>query len=176
MQKWRAVAKMRSAVVQEAEVATRTVDVPGHGTFEVPEHVSRVDSFKLRRGGQAASGWHGWQVRWPGFNKFFSDSQHGGCEAALLASSCYAEQHYPGKRSQCDPAAGVRLVERKKASRQVVEIYIEVSHPMRGKAARRLYVGTTATVTPGRIRKKKAEGKRLRRELVREHKLITGRQ
>lgn len=154
-------------------MATRTVEVPGHGTFEVPEHVSRVDSFKRGRGGQAA-GWHGWQVRWPGFNKFFSDAQQGGCEAALLGAIRYVERHYPGKRSQCDPAAGVRLVERRKASRQVAEFYIEVSHPMKGKAARRLYVGTATTVTPGRIRQKMAEGKRLRRELVREHKAVTG--
>jgi len=154
-------------------MTTRIVDVPRHGVFEVPRYVSRVDSFKRVRGSRAVTGWHGWQVRWSGFNKFFSDAQHGGCEAALRASSRYVEQYFPGKRSQCDLAAGVRLVERKKSSQQVTEFFVEVSHPLRGKSARRLYVGTVNTVTPSRIRQKMAEGKRLRHELVKEHKAIT---
>lgn len=153
----------------------RLVEVPGHGTFEVPTHVSRVDSFKQRPDGQPGRGWHGWQVRWSGFHRFFSDSGCGGVAGALAAAARYAEQHYPGKRSQCDPAAGVRLVVTKKPDRNVEFFYAEAAHPARGASPRRIYIGTANTITSERVERQMRRARALRDELVREHQATTGR-
>lgn len=150
--------------------AYRMVEVPGEGEFEVPTHVSRVDSRKA--GGRR--GWHGWQVRWPGHRKFFTDTQHGSVAASLAAAAEYVDRNYPGKNSQCDRKAGVRVIQRQKATRNFPEIYVEVSHPQRGKAARRLYVGTVRTASPEKVREKLIEGRKLRLKLIAEHKAETG--
>lgn len=153
----------------------RWVDVPQHGTFQVRRHVSRVDSFKVDAAGQRVPGWHGWQVRWPGFRRFFTDAQCGGCAQALAAAETFVEKNYPGKRSQCKGEVGVRLVRLEKRNRRLAEFYVEVSHPMAGKSPRRLYVGTEATVTPERVQDKMVQARRLRRDLVRRHKEHTQR-
>ena len=157
----------------KVESEVRIVYVPEHGIFEVPRHVSRVDSFKNGKLGNAR-GWHGWQVRWPGFRRFFPDVRHGGCDGALTAAVLCVEREYPGPQSQCNPERGVRLVKQKPSSRKVTSYYVVVSHPVRGKAGRKLYVGTENTVNTDRIEQKMVEGHRIRQELIREHKIVTG--
>lgn len=140
----------------------RIVKLPALEEIEVPRHVSRVDS-----GRDGPSGWHGWQVRWPGHRQWFPDTRHGGPVKALEAAEAYTHARYPGKRSQVQPGAGVRLMRRPKRGRD--EIYVEVSAPNRFVSPKRLYVGTEQTVTAERICAALAKADRVRQRLVREH-------
>ena len=150
----------------------RTFIIPGFGLVTVPKYVSRVDSGESR----GKAGWHGWQVRWPGHRKFFSDARYGrNPECSLKAASFYVQTHFPGKASQCCPEKGVRLYVTKKPGRNVKEFYVSVSHPQRGRSERRVYVGTERTVTQERIAEATAKAQKIRKELVDEHKIrLTG--
>ena len=151
----------------------RPIEVPKHGTFMVPTHVSRVDS-----GGdnEHQPGWHGWQVRWPKFSKFFSDSRHGGCAEALDAAAQYARENYPGKRTQIKEDAGIRLrtMHRNKAGKQYTFLVIEIQRPQWGKAPKRLYLGVDGQVPLEKIEKRMMEAKAIRERFIREHKQRTG--
>jgi hypothetical protein len=61
---------------------------------------------------------------------------------------------------------GVRIVTRKKASRQIAETFVEVSPLEHGRAAVRLYVGTENTVTKARINAALKRAREIRRSLV----------
>lgn len=151
---------------------TRTVLVPRYGEMDAPLHVSRVDSPKEEV--ESNHGWHGWQVRWPGHSRYFSDAQYKHNPASSLrAASRYAKQNYPGKKCQCKKIPGIRVIERQR-TRGAAEVYVEVAHPDGSKAAKRLYVGTIRTVTARRLREKKREGRLLRAQLVAEHKALKG--
>lgn len=151
--------------------APRTVHVPGFGEIEVPANVSRVDS-----GPPGGKGWHGWQVRWPGHSKWFSDRRHGGIEPALEAAITYRENRYPGRtpRSTLRDDKGVNLIEQLHSNGRTVQLYALVSHPQHGKASPRIYIGTRATATPERIERALAEAHELRRRLVEEHRRARG--
>lgn len=151
-----------------ASTTKRRVLVPGHGIYRVPEHVSRVDS------GRGGKGWHGWQVRWPGHSKWFSDARHGSCRAAFREAVAYAAQAFPGKRSQIKTDKGVHVVSIAKRGRNALQIYVVASHPQYGRSARRIYVGTSNTVTDARIRRAMAEAVRIRKSMITEHRLATG--
>lgn len=151
----------------------RLVDVPTQGIFEVPTHVSRVDS-----GGdnERQPGWHGWQVRWPKFSKFFSDAKHGGCATALQAASEYVELNYPGRRTQIKADAGIRLktMQRTKAGRHYSYLVIEIQRPKWGRAPKRLYLGVEGQVTAQKIAQRMGEAKAIRERFIAEHKETTG--
>lgn len=144
----------------------RLVDVPNEGEFEVPTHVSRVDSGDPRPGG-----WHGWQVRWPGHRRFFTDAAHGGCAAALAAACRHRDVAYPGKRSQVNPAAGVHLRFQTKKARNSVEVYAEASSPVRGAPAKRVYAGILgSTATEDRIQDALRKARGMRMQMIAEHR------
>ena len=154
-------------------VKRRLVEVPLQGTFEVPKHVSRVDS-----GGdnERQPGWHGWQVRWPKFSKFFSDAKHGGCATALVAASEYVQLNYPGRRTQIKADAGIRLktMQRNKGGRMYSYLVIEIQRPKWGRAPKRLYLGVEGQVTPQKIAQRMEEAKSIRERFITEHKESTG--
>lgn len=152
------------------ELPHRTVNVPGHGEFDVPRYISRVDSGEVSPGG-----WHGWQVRWPGHNAYFSDVTIGGVERGLFAAIGHVVRRFPGKRSQVDPKTGVRVVTVSRKSRVNREVYVLVSHPKQGKASPKLYVGIEGAKGNGqKLKVKIAEGWALRRQLIAEHHKASG--
>jgi hypothetical protein len=127
--------------------------------YAVPTNVSRLD----------ATGWVGWQVRFKGaphLNKNFSDKDFRSTRTAFTAACKYATDHRPAPRSQCrvDADAGIRMYEKKSGG--AVEVYVEVSAIQPGDSPRRLYVGTSNTVTEARIKAKWAEARGIRKQLV----------
>lgn len=151
----------------------RRVEVPRHGIFEVPTHVSRVDS-----GGdnEQKPGWHGWQVRWPKFSKFFSDSKHGGCAAALASASLYVAENYPGRRTRIKEDAGISIKtkHRSRGGRSYTSLVIEIQRPKRGMSPKRLYLGVEGQVTAQKIAQRMEEAKAIRARFIAEHKHSTG--
>lgn len=144
--------------------------MPGEGEFDVPRYVSRVDS-----GEDSPGGWHGWQVRWPGHNAYFSDVAYGGVNIGLIAAIGYVVRHFPGKKSQIDPRTGVRVVTLSRKTRVNREVYVLVSHPQQGKASPKLYVGIEgAKGNKQKLKEKLAEGWALRRQLIVEHQRAKG--
>lgn len=158
------------------QTPTRIVQVPDHGEFKVPRHVSRVDS-----GNASPGGWHGWQVRWPDHRRFFTDAAHGGPVHALAVAKKHVRDEYPGKRSQCKPDAGVRVVHVERADRSARKVYVEVTMPDHGAAAKRLYVGLEpldggrGTFSAKSLDAKVAEGFALRATIIARHQHATGR-
>jgi len=120
----------------------RTVSC-GAGDFTVPKHVVRLESDRLA----------GWQVRW-GTSRYFADGLHGGPEGSLTAAIRHLRKVWKptAKKTQRGQSAtsktpGVRMYRDNKRG----VIYIEASHPNRGRP-KRFYAGTDNTVTPARIR------------------------
>lgn len=137
--------------------------------YEVPTHVSRVDSWKKTKTGHLVSGWHGWQVRWSGVNEFFSDAQYDTVKQAFLHACNYAKKHYPGHRHHCKHNHGVRLVRSMRKGRNVPEYSWEVSHPLHGMSPKRFYVGTDNTFTLARSREAFKRAWAYRRKIVKQH-------
>lgn len=140
----------------------RVTTIPGWATkFYVPRYISRVDiddSFKV--------GTHGWQVRYKGKSKLFSDTKYGqkgvGSPVASLEAATiflgfifngppfrFRERPFKRKANQTLPV-GIR--ERKKVSngRKVTEIFFEVSAVSPKHPPKLFYVGTVNTITPER--------------------------
>lgn len=107
----------------------------------IKANVSRVDCKKAK----------GWQVRWPGHSKFFSDNKHGSELKSLSAANQYREANFPGVRTRARPEKGVRVVACNVPNRNTPQYYAEAANPQRGKAPRRVYAGTGNTVTESRI-------------------------
>ena len=155
-----------STLNKEFLQTVRSVNVPGHGIYQVPRHVSRVDTQP-----QSRKGWHGWVVRWSGQSKFFSDVGHGGCEGALEAAKRHVQEHKPPEASRCKPDLGIRVVRKPSSRRQLFETYVEVGHPAGTKvqAHRRFYVGVDNTVTPERLEAAMKKARALRARWIAEH-------
>lgn len=140
----------------------RITTIPGWATrFRVPRYISRVDintPFK--------AGTHGWQVRYKGQSKFFSDVHYGrkriGSPAASLeAATIYLGSIFEGPpllfrekplKHKADKSLPVGVRERRKVSigRKVTEILFEVSAVSNRHPSKLFYVGTENTLTPQR--------------------------
>lgn len=167
--------QQRKALV--AKLPRRQVRLAHHGVLLVPRHIQRID---IEDGGNA--GTHGWQVRYRGQTKLFSDGKNGGRHSprrALREAISHLTSIYAGatsrlmKREHADKRnpvgiPGVRIVTRKKASRQIAETFVEISPLVHGRAAIRLYVGTENTVNKTRVAAAIKQARVIRENLVRE--------
>ncbi len=143
----------------------------------VPRHIQRIDIDD-----EGNAGTHGWQVRYRGQTKLFSDGKNGGVRSprrALREAIGYLSSIYEGASSRLmtrehadkrNPVGipGVRIVTRRKASRQIAETFVEISPLVHGRAAIRLYVGTENTVNKSRVAAAIRRARAIRAGLVRE--------
>lgn len=167
--------ELRKSLV--AKLPRRQVRLAKHGVFQVPRHIQRID---IDDPGNA--GTHGWQVRYKGQTRLFSDGKNGGTRSprrALRQAIEFLTSIYEGASSRLmtrehadkrNPVGipGVRVVTRKKASRQIAETFVEISPLTHGRAAIRLYVGTENTVTKTRISAAIRRARAIREALVKQ--------
>jgi hypothetical protein len=144
----------------------------------VPRHIVRIDIDK-----PGLAGTHGWQVRFGRPWRFFSDakrsrrrSPHRSLEDAINHLAIIYTIPAPrvratptARRANIVKEAGIRLVERKKQGRNVVELYVKAMSPKRGTLPRRFYVGTAATVSEERMNAAIVKARQARADMVREH-------
>lgn len=123
------------------------------GDFKVPRHIVRLDSVRLA----------GWQVRWQGSTRYFSDSAAGSPAKALTLAIKHLRRVWkPIKKiTRRNPNAGVSL--RKNPSDQAW--YAVASHPRSG-SPKRFYAGTDATRTTVSTLKAIERAKRARRRML----------
>jgi len=130
------------------------------------------------------AGTHGWQVRFgPRPWKLFSDAKAGKRRTprvSLKEAVQYLTGIYTGPpplvRSTPTPRkrnpiqeAGLRLVERTRKGRNVVEIWVEAVSPTREIAPRRYYAGTQNSVTPEKMELAIENARRARAVMVNEY-------
>lgn len=153
--------------------------MPGWATtFRVPRHIVRID---IDDPGKA--GTHGWQVRYRRPWRFFGDTVNRtrrSPAAALAEAIDFLVGIYEGPRNllrntptrrKQNPIqeAGLRLVVRRKATRNMTEYYVEAVPPARSRNPRRFYVGTERTLTAERLEAAMEKARQARREMVDEH-------
>lgn len=126
----------------------------------VKRNVSRVEGRKVK----------GWQVRWPGHAKYFSDAAYGGELRSLTAANTYRDIHFPGVRCRAKEEKGVRVIEVRKENRPTPQVYAVASNPQRGKPDIRKYIGTVNTVTPEKVKAGVAAASKMRSRMIEEHK------
>lgn len=152
----------------------RQVTIPGWGVLSVPRHIQRID---IDDPGKA--GTHGWQVRYRGQTKFFSDARGKDLRnpyQSLRDAQAHLNAIYEGpipktrkvargdKDGQLPP--GVQIKWRRRRDKQFREMYVEVSPPKRGVSPIRFYVGTENTVNNARL------GEGIKKALVERDRLV----
>ena len=142
-----------------APLPLRPYQLDREGLVNVPRYVSRVES----------SGWRGWQVRWPGLSKFFSDRVYGSATASLDAAGQFAQLNYPTRNTTARPDVGIALVKIQKPGRSGIQVYVVAYPPTRGSSPRRLYAGMEgSTATPERIQRRWQQAQALREQWIAE--------
>lgn len=169
-----------------AALPFRTVSVSGDD-LQVPRHVVRIDVHRSEGKSQET---HGWQVRYQGRSKYFSDAK---CSPGLSLQKAigFLYEIYRGvavplrtreSRSKVEKQGvpGVRLTRRplrrkagaplpEGASRECrVEIFAEAVHPMKGMPPKRFYIGTSATATTEKTNEGLEKAKAFRQVLEQE--------
>lgn len=150
------------------DLPRRICSVPGHGEYEVCQHIIRID---INRGGKRST--RGWQVRYRGHTKMFSDFAHPP-EQSLQQAIAHLAERYEGptvmqqKADHVDKHVklgkpGLRIVLAPKAGRRGMQVYVEVSHPLRGHSPRRLYAGMEGKVSEEKLDALIEQGVQLRR-------------
>jgi hypothetical protein len=142
-----------------AELSTlrvRTIEVRGHGPFQVCSHIVRIDIDEPGRAGT-----HGWQVRYAGTSRLFSDakaSKPRSPAASLKEAVEYLSERYSGpkliqmrRRSSSELPSGISVARIRQRDRPEKIVYVVASSPVSGISPRRFYVGTESTVTENRI-------------------------
>lgn len=125
----------------------------------VQPNVSRVDCLKAK----------GWQVRWPGHSKFFSDSLNGGDLRSLRQANAYREANFPGTRSRAKPESGVKVRTVPKEGRNGMFVYVVATHPKKGEPAKRFYVGTEKGFDPAKLSLRLEEARKWRAKEIANH-------
>lgn len=130
----------------------------------VPRHIRRLDGARVR----------GWQVLFTKPSRYFSDDQHGGPRRALTAARKYLRSIWhpvelqtsrglnPVTRRQ---TTGVRLVFVETNGRGYW--YAEATHPSKGHAPKRFYIGRTRK--PERVKAARAKALEQRAEWLASH-------
>lgn len=147
--------------------------------FKVPRHIVRIDIFQPGRAGT-----HGWQVRYKGATRMFSDTHYGQASGgspskALKAAIVHLANIYAGPvfkvrangaRSKSNPEleSGIRESWQIKRGRNP-QLYIEATSPTDGVVARRFYVGSTSTITPARYESALQRARDKRAQFVQDH-------
>jgi hypothetical protein len=126
-------------------------------TMRVPRHVVRID---------IEDGTRGWQVRYRGRTRFFSDRNRefpfGTPQTSLARAIDFLADIYEGpnpplrsieSRSKLFPTGipGVRIRHRMEKSGTCLVTYVEVDALERGSGSKRFYVGTSRTATEERL-------------------------
>lgn len=126
-------------------------------TMRVPRHVVRIE---------IKDGTRGWQVRYRGRTRFFSDRNRefpfGTPQTSLARAIDFLADIYDGpnpplrnieSRNKLFPTGtpGVRIRHRMEKSGTCLVTYVEVDALERGAGSRRFYVGTSRTVTEERL-------------------------
>jgi len=130
----------------------------------VARNVSRVDCKKAK----------GWQVRWPGHSKFFSDNLSGGDVQALKLANTYREANFPGVKSRVKPDAGIKIKSVEKKGRNGRFVYVVASHPCKGEASKRFYVGTENGLDSKRLEARLQEARNWRARVIANHNSTRG--
>lgn len=150
------------------DLPRRICVVPNYGDYEVCKHIIRID---INPDGKRST--RGWQVRYQGRTKMFSDFSHPP-EQSLQQAIAYLAERYEGPtvmQQQKDHAdkhiklgkPGVRIVLAPKPGRSGMQVYVEVSHPLRGHSPRRLYAGMEGKVSESKLDALIEKGVQLRR-------------
>lgn len=137
----------------------RKATIPGWATvFVIPMHIVRIDIDSFGRAGT-----HGWQVRYRGRSKFFSDRSYGqrrlgSPRMALDAATQYLISIYRGpslgfmtkqREFKADKSlgAGLRIASKISRRKKVREFFVEASALSEKFGPKRFYFGTENTVT-----------------------------
>jgi hypothetical protein len=124
--------------------------------LRVPKYIVRIENYYPD--GRVKN--CGWQVRYCQPSVYFSDGGKSP-RPSLRAASAYLASIWNGEKNVYKPRTtarrtnpikepGIRLVCRRR-SENLVEWYVEAMSPLRGKASRRVYVGTDRTKTMKRL-------------------------
>lgn len=149
---WRSIVTMTESGHKRSARSTRSIDpcapsrcrkvyIDAMGeVVNVPRHIRRLDGARVR----------GWQVLFSRPSRYFSDNQYGGPGKALTAARKYLRSIWRPEEWQTsrgvnpvtrEPTTGVRLV--LVESRGIGYWYAEATHPAKGQAPRRFYIGRT---------------------------------
>lgn len=147
--------------------------------FKVPRHIVRIDIFK-----QGRAGTHGWQVRYKGASRMFSDAHYGNAPGgspakALKAAIVHLANIYVGPvfkvrcsgartKSNPDLESGIRESWQFKRGRNP-QLYIEATSPTNRVISRRFYVGSTRTMTQARYESALQRAREQRAKFVQDH-------
>lgn len=152
-----------------ARLPVRTVSVAGHrGKLTVPMHIVRIDGKKT----------HGWQVRYRGATKMFSDLKLGGAAKSLDAARRHLEAIYIGPvtrrlgqriKGRSQYGSGISLGSYKRLDRGWTEYRLHVLLPRFGKQPDRqsFYVGTSRDFSDDRLLAALERARRARRSAER---------
>lgn len=140
----------------------RPVAVPGWRTFQVHPYIVRIDIDE-----PGYTGTHGWQLRYDKPFVFFSDRPAkrrplGSPATSLKRATTRLKEIYEGHRPRLRDTEfkskglhfgvpGLRCYSKKRPTKNLTEWYMELSHPLKSHAAKRIYVGTDNTITLPRI-------------------------
>lgn len=156
-----------------AALPHRECIVPGFGLILVPRHIVRIDTKNT----------HGWQVRYRGVTKFFSDGIPRAVSAALAsleAAKRFLHGVYDGphiarittetsRKAIRTGIPGVRLVGTLRPNRRVMEFYAEATPFRSDDAAKRFYIGTERTLTAERLDEAIEKASKVRERMRQEH-------
>ncbi len=159
------------------EFPFRETNVPGIGAVKVPRFVSRVDISADSQGRPKHT--HGWQVRYKGQNKFFSDVGDGakGATASLKAAETHLAAIFTGFEPRFAPrrkSKSANLVEPyirlvKVSTGGETKHYLEVRPPSKAIAAKRVLVGNDKTATKAKIKLMLPEARAIRADFEKQH-------
>lgn len=157
----------------------RFCTVPGWSElFQVPQYIVRID---IDEPGKA--GTHGWQVRYHKPWTLISDTRNKRRrtpQQSLDEAVRYLRSIYVGPRSRLRHSpttrkenvlqeAGLRLVVRDRKDRNFAEAYVEAVPPTHDIPPKRVFVGTTNTVSLERLLAAVAKARVLRAAMVTEY-------
>lgn len=160
----------------------RRVSLAGWGDLNVPRHIVRIDCCPSERVTET----HGWQTRYRGNTRFFSDSTVQDRERTPKMALQMAVNHlakvYEGQATQVRERerkdklfftgrAGIRVLWLLNA-RNFEEVYIEVSRMAHNRSAKKFYVGTCNTANDARLAEKMVEACAYRDKIVAEHEAL----
>ncbi len=163
--------------VTAREFPFRETTVPGIGSVKVPRFVSRVDISADTQGRPKHT--HGWQVRYKGQNKFFSDVGEGtkGATASLKAAETHLASIFTGFEPRFAPRRKSKNVNLVEAYIRLVKVstggetqhFLEVRPPSKAIAPRRVLVGNDKTATKAKIKTMLPEARAIRAEFEKLH-------
>jgi len=124
------------------------------GVFQVPRHIVRLESSNLA----------GWQVRWDGSSRYFSDAVNGGPHKAFEAAKEHLVRVWRpiAKANRRKEEGGVRLWH----SPSRGAWFVVAADPSNRSLNKNFYVGTDKTFTSGRLAKAWARAVEARKALL----------